>query len=149
MHQNACSEYHGSVWFGNSSKPSSLLFDPGSSIIAVDSEAYSEPGDVAQTVSDKDPMCAVFQAGGDGALTSSDGQCLFQSSYEDGSSIQGYVVEDSLVISKSSGIEKGTPPYIFGVIGVIEDNKASDVNSGSKGGITGFDRGNVSLPSQM
>lgn len=142
---NSCSEYHGSVWFGNSSKPSSLLFDPGSSIIAVDSQTYV-PGDVAQTVSDKDPLCAVFQAGGDGALTSSDGQCLFQSSYEDGSSIQGYAVEDYLVISKSSGTEKGTPTYLFGV---IEDNKASDVNSGSKGGITGFDRGTVSLPSQM
>lgn len=138
-----CSQYEAEVTFGDSNEAVFLLVDPGSSLVAVAEDKYTvSPG--AIKLREGDEACDVINDPLDpyGRVSNST-ECAVYSSYQDGSSLSGYAVRDSIIFDQAKPPAGGDV-----VLGVITDisNPPNQVNNN---GIIGVDRGKISMVSQL
>eukprot|EP00889_Picochlorum_renovo_P006651 jgi/Picre1/33681/NNA_001160.t1 len=143
VYPSAC-QYEAGMTFGDSNGTVSLLLDPGSSLLAV-AEEYYTPSSGAVDVRVDDEVCGIIRdpSNSYGGFSNST-ECTVSSSYQDGSSLTGYAVRDTVVFENAKTTD-GSGGIVLGVITDIE-NAPNQVNDN---GIAGVDRGTISMVSQL
>ncbi|KAI8111958.1 hypothetical protein M9435_004455 [Picochlorum sp. BPE23] len=141
VYPSAC-QYEAEMTFGDSNGTVSLLLDPGSSLVAV-AEEYYTPSSGAVDVRVDDDACGIIRDSSYGGFSNST-ECAVYSSYQDGSSLTGYAVRDTVVFENANTTD-GSGGIVLGVITDIE-NAPNQVNDH---GIVGVDRGTISMVSQL
>lgn len=124
-----------------------MLFDPGSSLVAV-AEEYYKPSSSAIDVREDDKVCDIIRdpSNSYGGFSNST-ECTVYSSYQDGSSLAGYAVKDTVVFenARTTDGSRTSGDIVLGVITDIE-NAPNQVNNN---GIVGVDRGDISMVNQL
>ena len=139
-----CSEYVADIVVGNSNKSISVLLDPGSTPILTGPGLYNGSGPESY-LGENSTECQSFVGPGYGILESSNGQCIWYSSYLDGSEMRGSLVNDSLVLVTQQEGGNVTLQAVFGLTDTTDD----PLGSNSDDGIFGVDRGSQSLLTQL